>query len=80
MKTTRTVRYVVRVPCPTSANFSIGQSGTSIDPALLKSGLKLLQRASYCLLRQCGPAATSWRIARVLLDRGSHLQLMSISV
>ena len=52
---------------------------TSIDSALLKSGLKLLPSASYCRLRRCGPAATSWRIARVLLDPGAHLQLLSVN-
>ena len=53
-----TVRPRPSLQCPTPA-LRGGPSGTSIDPALLKSGLKLLQRGSYCLLRRCGPASTS---------------------
>ena len=55
-----------------------GPSSGAIDPAL-KSGMKLLQRASYCLRGRCGPAATSRRTARVLLDRGAHLQLLDVN-
>merc|ERR1712166_665601 len=35
-----------------TSNMVLESSLTSIDPALLKSGLKLLQRGSYCLLRR----------------------------
>ena len=56
-----------------------GPSGGAIDSAPLKSGLKLLQHGSDCWRGRSGPAAPSWRIARVLLDRSAHLQLLSVS-